>query len=261
MMRMRGVPWEPIPGRIGSQIPVDVDDHGETIEFEEREGIPFEEDEDSAKQEIAFKGGPDKLHVSRKATTKYGTIDGCPACGAIKRRGHQPGRLGYNHSQVCREKIIEAMRNDPEYQQLMQRHKQMATASSIPTGGEENMAALEVLTESQVNEKRHQIQKAVRHIKQQHNVGEEWIGITVGWSDVVHVSNKNGCSRSVQPTSCGRYGSENGIEPRMEPRPNDRRYKWADLGIQSPRNEKQSYPEITARQATTINRQPNVYCL
>ena len=36
--------------------PVDIDEHGETIELEEREGIPYEEDEDNAKQEIAFKG-------------------------------------------------------------------------------------------------------------------------------------------------------------------------------------------------------------
>ena len=33
VLRMRGVPWEPVSGRIGFQIPVDIDDHGETIDL------------------------------------------------------------------------------------------------------------------------------------------------------------------------------------------------------------------------------------
>lgn len=40
---MRGVPWEPVFGRSSKQIPVDVEDHGETTEVDEREDIPFEE--------------------------------------------------------------------------------------------------------------------------------------------------------------------------------------------------------------------------
>ena len=130
--KMRGVPLEPIFGRGNSLIPVDVEDHGETIESEERESIPYEEDGENARHEPTFRGGFDKLHISRKAVNKYGTTDGCPACEAIKRRGHLPGRLGHNHSQVCRERLMEAMREDPYYNQLVRRHQQLAIEGSVP---------------------------------------------------------------------------------------------------------------------------------
>ena len=129
--KMRGFPWEPIPGRICSQIPVDVEDHDDNTHADEMESIPFEEDEQYQKQDVTLRGGPDKLHISRKAVNKYGKTDGCPACEAIKRRGDAPGRLGYNHSQACRERIMAKMNMDPEYQELMQRHRRFATENSI----------------------------------------------------------------------------------------------------------------------------------
>ena len=76
-----------------------------------------DEDEDNG---VRLRGGLDRLHISKKAVGNYGTIDGCPACEIIKKKGHQPGRLGQHHSQECRERITTAMQDNPVYQQLVE---------------------------------------------------------------------------------------------------------------------------------------------
>ena len=78
---------------------MDIENHGEVIESEDRGGVPYEGDADQDEQDNPFRGGMDRLHISRKAVSKYGTIDGCPVCEIIKRRGNQPGRLGQHHAQ------------------------------------------------------------------------------------------------------------------------------------------------------------------
>ena len=174
--KMKGVPWEPVAGRICLQIPMDVEDHGETIELEERERIPLEEDGEHGEAETPFRRGPDKLHISRKAINKYGTTDGCPACETVKRRGNQLGRLGQHHSQECRQRVMDRMQSDPEYQQLMQRHKRMAKEANIPGADEAHSTMLDLLTEDQDNEKRHQLQHAIQCIRRQMDGKQSTIG-------------------------------------------------------------------------------------
>ena len=118
------------------------------------------------------------MHISRKAMSKYRAIDGCLACEFIKRRGHQPGRLGHNHSQTCRDRIITAMRGDQQYRQLMQRHKQLATEAGVSRVEVDNRAIIDVdvIIEDQVDEKRHQIQEAIKHIKRQHEMRSDNLG-------------------------------------------------------------------------------------
>ena len=79
---------------------------------------------EDAVEEQPFKKSVDSFHVSRKAIRIYGVTEGCPACRATQRRGSNGGRIGYNHSQTCRERIREAMEKDLEYQQLMKTTKQ-----------------------------------------------------------------------------------------------------------------------------------------
>ena len=63
------------------------------------------------------------LHISRKAINMYGTTEGCPACSTINKRGHTTGRIGYNHSTVCRQRIGAEMQIEFEYRRLMHKHE------------------------------------------------------------------------------------------------------------------------------------------
>ena len=120
---MRGVPWEAVPGKPGVPIPVEIKNNGAVVDGDEAveaAQIPLDEEET---KEIKFRGGLDKLHISRKAIERYGPTDGCPACTAISRRGHLMGRLGYNHNDRCRERAKGLMAEDPEYRDLIQRHQ------------------------------------------------------------------------------------------------------------------------------------------
>ena len=130
--------------------------------------------------------------------SKYRAIDGCLACEFIKRRGHQPGRLGHNHSQTCRDRIITAMRGDQQYRQLMQRHKQLATEAGVSRVEVDNRAIIDVdvIIEDQVNEKKHLTHGAMKHIKQQqmmrsNNLGsrlnETMLSLLIAHMDVVEV--------------------------------------------------------------------------
>ena len=92
--RMRGVPWEVVPGRPGVAVPVEIQDNGEVMTGEEDHDEYKEPIDEEGTPEMKFKGGPDKLHVSRKAIEKNGPTEGCPACSIIKRRGHLRGRVG-----------------------------------------------------------------------------------------------------------------------------------------------------------------------
>ena len=101
----------------------------------------------------------DHLHISRKVIAKFGTTDGCPGCDAIIRRGHIVGRLGYNHSTACRNRVMEAMSEDPEYKHLVQ--KQIRN---------ELKKHLEVIIEEQRHEQITHVKKAILAIEtQQHH--------------------------------------------------------------------------------------------
>ena len=79
-------------------------------------------DNEECEQELNLRGGLDRLHISRKAVSRYGTTPGCPACTEIERRGHASGRLGYNHKETCRQRNLREMTKDPEYKSLVDKH-------------------------------------------------------------------------------------------------------------------------------------------
>ena len=110
---MQRVPWEPVLGRPGQHIPVEIDPHGRAMYEAEENILPKKEDGDEDEQE--YHNNAHCLHISRKAINRYGYTGSCPACYAISKRGHMPGRIGYNHSAACRERIMVEMQKDPEY--------------------------------------------------------------------------------------------------------------------------------------------------
>ena len=70
------------------------------------------------------------------------------------------GRIGYNHSTTCRERIRAEMQKDPEYRRLMHKHELHHEAGQI-----------EILTEAQVNERRHNVQRAINVIEREARKG------------------------------------------------------------------------------------------
>ena len=153
---MQGVPWQPIPGKPGQHIPVEIDDSGEAPDEVAENEEPPKEDARMDEGELEYQRKVHSLHVSRKAISKYGTTDGCPACKMIDKRGHLIGKLGYNHNNTCRARIFEKMREDPEYRRLIHKHEPHQQAGEI-----------EILTEAQVMEKKHSVLKAIKFIEQQ----------------------------------------------------------------------------------------------
>ena len=149
---MQGVPWEPVPGRAGQHIPVEIDHNGQAMD-ETEENILHKRD-DVVEDEQEYHNKTHSLHISRKAINRYGTTEGCPACNATNKRGHTTGRIGYNHSTVCRERIKAEMQNDPEYRRLMHKHEVHQEAGDV-----------EILTEAQINERRHNVLEAINTIE------------------------------------------------------------------------------------------------
>lgn len=118
-------------GSPGIQIPVETRENGNVMEGDEQESearIPVEANEST---EMKFKGGPNKLHISRTAIERYGPIEGCPICTANVRRGHLAGRFGYNHNEACRPRVNELMAEDQEYRQFIQRHQQGSGSGDV----------------------------------------------------------------------------------------------------------------------------------
>ena len=118
-----GTPWELVPGRVSQHVPVAIIDEGDAIEedLEHHQSQQQCQDEEDADKEFQ-RTTPHGMHASRKAIAKYGQTVGCPGCDAIGRRGHLPGKVGYNHNSTCRKRIMKEMADDLEYRQLMQKH-------------------------------------------------------------------------------------------------------------------------------------------
>ena len=159
ILSIKGMPWEPVPGRDNMHVPTSIDDSGNAIEEEDgerQEPIPLDEE---AVERPTLRGGQDRFHVSRKAIAKYGATGGCPACVQIERQGHLPGRLGYNHNEVCRKRLTTAMKQDLAYRELMQKHG----------NGEIDMASEELWKEQigKVKKAIYQIEAKIRREKQQ----------------------------------------------------------------------------------------------
>ena len=79
---------------------------------------------------------------------------GCPGCNDLIRRGAQSGKINYHHSNNCRKRIIEHMKEDPEYRKLLEKH-----------GFTLGMVQREVLSEAQMKEKQNQVQSAINEVE------------------------------------------------------------------------------------------------
>ena len=154
VLDMQGIPWEPVPGKPGQHIPVEIGQDGQTMDDAEESMLPKKDDVDEGEQEMEYQHKTHSLHISRTAINKYGTTEGCPARMAISKRGHIPGRIGYNHSTACRERVKAAMQDDLEYRRLLHKHEVHQEAGNV-----------EMPTEAQINEKRHNVQKAANAIE------------------------------------------------------------------------------------------------
>ena len=155
VLNMRGTTWEPVPGVDGDHVPVDIDEDG-FAQHENHDRQPSEAIDDECTQEVQPRINHDKLFVSRKAVQKYGPIDGCPACKVITRYGNLIGRIGYNHSDTCRARIIGFMEKDPEYGGLVQKHDRQQEGDNV-----------EMIITEQMEETRGHVKKAIHSIQQQ----------------------------------------------------------------------------------------------
>ena len=154
VLKMQGLPWPPVPNKSGQHIPVEINSRGEAVDEAEENEEPPKESAAMDEEELEYQRKVHSLHVSRKAVSKYGTAEGCPACNVIDKRGHLQGKLGYNHNTTCRARILEAMREDPEYRKPLYKHQPHQEAGDI-----------EILTDEQVMEKRNNVTKAIQHIE------------------------------------------------------------------------------------------------
>ena len=78
VLGMRGVPWETIPGKRSMHIPVEISEDGREVHVEDEGNKILDNDAEGEDAGMKFRGGLDKLHISRKAVNKYGTTPGCP---------------------------------------------------------------------------------------------------------------------------------------------------------------------------------------
>ena len=152
ILSMRGTPSEPAPGRMDSRIPVSIDEHGIELGHDDAKA-PDRDDVHDEVPGFVRKIGQDRLHVSRKAISRYGPTDGCAACTAISLRGHLPGKLGHNHSDDCRKRIIEEMEKDQQHRELAHKHGQGNGAQD-----------LEVMSENQTQELLGHLRKAIEWV-------------------------------------------------------------------------------------------------
>ena len=72
------------------------------------------------------------------------------------------GRVGYNHSNACRERIKAEMQTDPEYRRLMHKHEPHHEAGHI-----------ELFIGAQVSERRHSIRKDINTIERRMHIDAE----------------------------------------------------------------------------------------
>ena len=110
---------------------MEINENGQETDMESETNKVPDNDNEGEDAGDKLRGGPDRLHVFRKAVNKYGMTNGCPACRDIERRGHTPGRLGYNHNQICRQRIFNEMTKDPEYRNLVDKHDGMKASASV----------------------------------------------------------------------------------------------------------------------------------
>ena len=128
VLGMMGVPWETAPGRRSVHVPVEISEDGHEVQDEDGNNKIPDNDEEDDENGIKFRGGPDRLHISKKAINRYGATPGCPACREITRRGHASGRLGYNQNSTCRQRVFNKMVKDTDYKSFVDKHGNMKTS-------------------------------------------------------------------------------------------------------------------------------------
>ena len=72
-----------MPGRPGQGIPVSIDNDGECQDGEADDNVYKRNDVDDEIEDQAYRKITDSFHVSQKAISKYGAIEGCAACNVI----------------------------------------------------------------------------------------------------------------------------------------------------------------------------------
>ena len=154
VLSMKGVPWEPVPGKKGQHILVEVNEDGQAPDEQEENQSDVGEKNLDETEEVEIQNKAHQIHISRKAIAKYGSIEGCPACNWLIKWGPRAGKLVYSHSTTCRKRIVQKMKEDPEYRRLVQKHNL-----------DQEPGELEMITEAQVRERRHNIQKAILTIE------------------------------------------------------------------------------------------------
>ena len=153
VVHMKGLPWELVPGKRSMHIPVDINDDGIDPEGDRGKDVrPAGALDDDVPDDV--RGGADKFHISRKAIAKYGLTPGCPGCNELARRGQLPGKLLYHHSETCRQRVINHMKEDPEYRRLLHKH-----------GYTMEVSVVEVMDQSQMKEKQKQVLRALDQIQ------------------------------------------------------------------------------------------------
>ena len=74
--KMRGLPWEPVPGKQPHHIPVAIEEDGAVMDEETETTSPnikFQDEEDPG--ERAYVKNIDHLHISRKVSAKHGSME------------------------------------------------------------------------------------------------------------------------------------------------------------------------------------------
>ena len=175
VLRVKGVPWEPVPGRTDRRVPVAIDRRGNGIQPEDGDDEIQEQDKiaDEEEQEMQFRGGPDKFHVSKRAIERYGPTEGCPACNIIKTRGGGIGRVGIHHNDTCRNKVTTTMKQDPQYRQLMQKHHGMLDIIHNNQNNNNHDTMREICR--RLEEQKSHVRKAMHSAKQKMNTMEQGI--------------------------------------------------------------------------------------
>lgn len=140
--QLRGFPWATVNDAKGDHIPVEINEDGvPTTPVQENEDceaeIQFEEDVDMPKRPNGLSNkemGAAEFHIRKPVIQKYRYAKDCPACQRMhniaRQGGNMFGRLGTNHSKECRERIVEAMMQDPIDRHIAEAYRKMAEKQS-----------------------------------------------------------------------------------------------------------------------------------
>ena len=95
VLGIKGVPWEPVPGRAQDEVPV-------RVYLPQESEPPQPVDLGSERPEVRR-----RVYIRREDVIKYGFTIGCPGCQAVSRNA--PSQ---NHTEACRARIEKHMRDE-----------------------------------------------------------------------------------------------------------------------------------------------------